>query len=237
MAWLEQEVLHIDPLAITVGSCIVFFAGLTLLYSWAYMPKTRGRLRYDVYLLLTLGTALGAVLASNLIVLLVCWGLTGVFLYLLIGYGTNERTPFTAKKAFIIIGGSDVFLMLGVVLIGHLGGSFHIQHIRLNLDQPLEVFAFFCLLIAVLAKAGAMPLHTWLVDTAADAPTPVTAFLPVSVDKLLGVYLLARMALDLFAMTMAMNAVLLVIGGVTIVGAGMMMLIQQDFKQIGRAHV
>ncbi len=232
MAWLEQEVLHIDPLAITVGSCIVFFAGLTLLYSWAYMPKTRGRLRYDVYLLLTLGTALGAVLASNLIVLLVCWGLTGVFLYLLIGYGTNERTPYTAKKAFIIIGGSDVFLMLGVVLIGHLGGSFHIQHIRLNLDQPLEVFAFFCLLIAVLAKAGAMPLHTWLVDTAADAPTPVTAFLPVSVDKLLGVYLLARMALDLFAMTMAMNAVLLVIGGVTIVGAGMMMLIQQDFKRL-----
>lgn len=232
MAWLEEQVFYLDPLAITVGSCITFFAGLTLLYSWASMPRATGRLRYNLYILLTLGAALGAVFASNLIVLLVSWGLTGLFLYLLIGYGTNERTPSTAKKAFIIIGGTDVFMLLGVVYIGHLSGSFDIQHIKLNLDQPLEVAAFFCLLAAVLAKVGAMPLHTWLVDTAADAPTPVTAFLPASVDKLLGIYLLARMALNLFVMTPAMYAVLLIIGGVTIVGAGMMMLIQQDFKRL-----
>jgi formate hydrogenlyase subunit 3/multisubunit Na+/H+ antiporter MnhD subunit len=231
MTWFEHEWFHIDPLSISVGLCITVFTILTLLYSWAYMPKPRG-IRYDLYIVLTFGTALGAVFANNLIVLLVCWGLTGVFLYLLIGYGTKERTPSTAKKTFIVIGGTDAFMMLGVALMGNLSGSFDIQHIRLNLDQPQAVLAFLCLLVGILAKVGAIPLHTWLLDTAENAPTPVTAFLPASVDKLLGIYLLARMALDLFVMTSAMYTVLLIIGTVTLIGAGLMMLVQQDFKRL-----
>lgn len=232
MTWLESQFFHIDPLAISVGVCIVFFSLLTLLYSLGYMPKSKGRISYHVYILLTLMAALGAVLTNNLIVLLVFWGLTGLFLYLLIGYGEKERTPSTAKKAFIIIGGTDAFMMLGVVLIGHLSGTFDIQHISLSLNQPLAVLAFLCLLVGILAKVGAIPLHTWLVDTAEDAPTPVTAFLPASVDKLLGIYLLARMALNLFVMTPAMYAVLLIIGAVTIAAAGLLMLVQQDFKRV-----
>jgi formate hydrogenlyase subunit 3/multisubunit Na+/H+ antiporter MnhD subunit len=177
-------------------------------------------------------TSLGAVLANHLIVLLVCWGLTGVFLYLLIGYGDKARTPATAKKAFIIVGGSDAFMILGVALIGRLSGSLDIPQIQISLDQPLAVYAFLSLLIGSLAKAGAMPLHTWIPDTAEDAPTPVTAFLPASVDKLLGIYLLARMTLDLFVMNAAMYTLLMVFGAVTIIGAGLMMLIQSDFKRV-----
>lgn len=110
--------------------------------------------------------------------------------------------------------------------------SFDIQNIQLNLDSPPAVYAFLCLLVGILAKAGAIPLHTWLVDTAEDAPTPVTAFLPASVDKLLAIYLLARMVLNLFVMTPVVNLVLLVLGAVTLAGAGMMMLVQQDFKRL-----
>lgn len=230
--WLEGELFHNDPLATSVGLCIILFAGLTLVYSWGYMPVAAGRMRYFVYILLAFVAALGTVLANNLIVLLVCWGLTGVFLYLLIGYGRKERTSTTAKKAMVIIGGTDAFMLLGVVLIGKLSGSLNILQIRLNLNEPLAVYAFLCLLVAALAKVGAIPLHSWILDTAEDAPTPVTAFLPASVDKLLGIYLLARMVLDLFEMTPVMYTVLLVIGAVTIVGAGMMMLIQKDFKRL-----
>jgi len=232
MMGLEPGLLSIDPLAVSVGVCITFFTVLTLLYSWSYVPRGKGRILYDVYILLTLASALGAVFTNNLIVFLVCWGVTGVLLYVLIGYGTKARTSSTAKKAFIIIGGTDAFMMLGIVLIGQLSGTFSIQKIHLSLQEPQAAFAFGCLLLGILAKVGAMPLHSWLVDTAEDAPTPVTAFLPASVDKLLGIYLLTRMVLDLFIMTSAMFTVLLIIGAVTIVGAGMMMLIQRDFKRL-----
>jgi formate hydrogenlyase subunit 3/multisubunit Na+/H+ antiporter MnhD subunit len=229
--WLEGALFQVDPLALTVGLCIAFFGALTLLYSTGYDLNQAGP-RYYITILLTLASALVVVFTNHLIVFLVFWGLSGALLYLLIGYGTKERTPSTAKKTFIIIGGTDAFMMLGVALVFQLSGSFHIHTINLSLDQPQAVYAFLCLLVGALAKAGAVPLHTWIPDTAEDAPTPVTAFLPASVDKFLGVYLLARMSLDLFVMTPVMYTVLLVIGAVTILGAGMMMLIQQDFKRL-----
>ena len=105
-------------------------------------------------------------------------------------------------------------------------------HIHLSLAEPAALLAFLCLLAGVLAKAGVLPFHTWVPDTAEDAPTPVTAFLPAAVDKLLGIYLLARMVLDLFVMTPGVNAVLLALGAVTIAVAGVMMLMQQDFKRL-----
>lgn len=229
---IEGDLLHIDPLSIVVCSCIGFFAILTLLYSWGFKSVGKGRTRYNAYLLLSMATALGAVLANHLVLLLVCWGLSGPFLYLLILFGNKPRTASTAKQAFITIGGSDAVMLFGVVLIGRLSGSFDMQHIRLDLGQPLVVYAFICLLIAVLARVGAIPFHNWLVDTAEDAPTPVTAFLPASTDKLLGIYLLTRMALDLFVMTWAISMMLLVFGAITIIGAGMTMLMQRDLKRL-----
>ena len=232
MTWLRPEYFHIDALASTVGSCIIFFTVITLIYSWGFMPKNRSRILFNLYILLALASALMTVLVNNLILLLVFWGLTGVFLFLLIGYGTKARTPSTAKKAFIVIGGTDAFMILGVALVAQLGGSYDMNEIKLHFDQPHATLAFFCLLVGVLAKVGAIPLHSWLVDTAEDAPTPVTAFLPASVDKLLGIYLLARMGLNLFVMTPLIYTVLMIIGSVTIVVAGMMMLVQQDFKRL-----
>lgn len=223
---------HLDALALVVGGCILVFAVLTLLYSSGYMAKAAGRVRYNAYIVLSAVTALGVVLTNHLLVLLVCWGLSGLLLYLLIGYGTKARTAATAQHTLIVIGGSDAFLLLGIVLIGTLSNTFDMQNIRLSPEQPQAVYAFLCLVIGVVAKAGAMPLHTWLVHTAEDAPTPVTAFLPASVDKLLAIYLLARMVLDLFAMTPVMHTVLVIIGAITLVGAGMLMLVQQDVKRL-----
>ena len=232
MTWPGPEYFHIDALASSVGICIIFFTVITFIYSWGFSPKNGSKVLFNFYILLTLVSALMTVLVNHLILLLVFWGLTGVFLFLLIGYGTKERTSSTAKKAFIVIGGTDAFMILGVALIGQLSGSFEMNQIKLHFDQPQATLAFFCLLVGVLAKVGAIPLHSWLVDTAEDAPTQVTAFLPASVDKLLGIYLLARMGLNLFVMTPLIYTVLLVIGSVTIVVAGMMMLVQQDFKRL-----
>jgi formate hydrogenlyase subunit 3/multisubunit Na+/H+ antiporter MnhD subunit len=61
---------------------------------------------------------------------------------------------------------------------------------------------------------------------------PATALLPASLDKLLGVYLLARVSLDMFQMSPAMNLVLLAVGSITIVAAAMMALMQRDMKRL-----
>ncbi len=220
-----------DHLACFVALFVGFFSLLTVIYSFGYMKGRPGQRRYYLYIVLTLLASLGAVFANNLIVFIVFWGFLGMLLYLLIGFGQKERTSATAKKAFIIIGGTDAFMILGLALVWSLSGSFDIDKTGIALDSRLAVVAYLCLASGAFAKAGVAPFHTWVPDTAEDAPTAVTAFLPASLDKLLGIYFLMRLSLDIFKMDAAMNTFLMAVGSVTIVTAGMMMLIQRDLKR------
>ncbi|MBU1862854.1 MAG: hypothetical protein KKH94_04215, partial [Candidatus Omnitrophica bacterium] len=230
------SLFNIDPLALFVGAFILFFSILIIPYSIGFMGRRKGLGVYYSYIFLTLVTSLGAVFASNLIVFIVCWGLLGLFLYLLIGFGQQENTTSTAKKAFIIIGGTDALMLLGIALLWKISGSFQMDKISIAFNSKTAIAAYVCLAIGAFAKAGAMPFHSWVPDTAEDAPTPVTAFLPASLDKLLGIYFLARISLDMFQMNYAMNTLLMVVGSVTIVAAVMMALIQHDFKRLLGYH-
>jgi NADH:ubiquinone oxidoreductase subunit 5 (subunit L)/multisubunit Na+/H+ antiporter MnhA subunit len=200
------------------------------------MRRREGLLRYYSYIILTCIASLGAVLSNNLILFMVFWGLLGLLLYLLIGFGQKDHTSYTAKKSFIIIGGTDAFMLMGLAFLWKLSGSMDIDKISIALNSKAASLAYLCLASGALAKAGAMPFHTWVPDTAEDAPTPVTAFLPASLDKLLGIYFLARLSLDMFVMNAAMNNVLMVVGSFTIVAAVMMALIQHDLKRLLGYH-
>jgi formate hydrogenlyase subunit 3/multisubunit Na+/H+ antiporter MnhD subunit len=127
-------------------------------------------------------------------------------------------------------------MILGIGIVWLLSGSFQMDNISVYLTGPLPTIAFISLAIASFAKAGAMPMHTWIPDCAEKAPIPVTAFLPASLDKLLGIYLLGRIAMDLFVMNRMMGQLLLVVGAVTIIAAVMMALVQHDLKKLLSYH-
>ncbi len=225
----------IDNLSKFIIPAVGLFGFLITLYSCKFMAG-KGRLNaYYAYVLWTIGASLGAVLANDLIVLLSFWGFLGFTLYMLIGMGGAEASA-AAKKTFIIIGASDALMILGVGIIWQVTGLFEMSRITLPLTSAVHITAFVSLAIAAFAKAGAMPVHTWIPDTAATAPIPVTAFLPASLDKLLGIYLLARIAMDMFVMSKAMGVFLLIVGSFTIIAAVMMAMIQHDFKKLLSYH-
>ncbi|HEA46848.1 MAG TPA: NADH-quinone oxidoreductase subunit L [bacterium] len=230
-----------DSLSSFVLLAIGLFGFLITLYSLKYMAGKNRLREYYTYLLWTIGASSGVVLANNLILLLVFWGFLGLTLYLLIGIGGQRALP-AAKKAFIIVGGSDALMLLGIILIWLKAGpetsifSLPMDGISIPLVGGVAIAAYLCLAIASFAKAGAMPFHTWIPDMAETAPLSVTAFLPASLDKLLGIYLLARISLNLFVMNQAMGLVLLIVGAVTIIAAVMMALVQHDLKRLLGYH-
>ena len=169
-----------DHLSIFIGIFVAFFSVITIIYSLGFMKNRKGMLRYYLYIVLTFLASLGAVFANNLIVFISFWGFLGLLLYLLIEFGQKEHTPFTGKKAFIIIGGTDAFMLMGIAVLRYLGGSFDIDKLNIALNSNVAIVAYVCLAAGAFAKAGAMPFHTWVPDAAEDAPTPVTAFLPAS---------------------------------------------------------
>ncbi len=231
-----RDYFRFDSLSIFIGIFVWFFSVLVTVYSMGYMRSEKRIPQYYFCILLTLLASLGAVFANNLIVFMIFWGFLGLVLYLLIGFGKNENTPASAKKAFILIGASDALMLLGISLIWKITGLFEMDLISIPLTSKSAVVAYFCLAAGAFAKAGSFPFHTWVPDTAEDAPAPVAAYLPASLDKLLGIYFLARISLEMFQLGFGMNTFLMFMGSLTIIAAVMMALIQHDFKRLLGYH-
>ena len=83
-----------------------------------------------------------------------------------------------------------------------------------------------------------MPFHSWIPDAAIDAPLPFMAILPASIEKLLGIYFLARISLDLFTLRPGswVSTTLMVVGRVTIILAVLMALVQKNYKRLLSYH-
>ena len=230
--------LKIDTLSAFVSIAIGVFTVLILCYSLRPMARRPGLAQYYSCIVVTGVASILTVLSNNLILLLASWGLLGLTLYLLINMG-DENSSKAARKALIIVGGADALMLLGIGVLYGLSGTFQMDRISVDMNSGhywLAGISYLCVAIACFAKSGAMPFHTWIPGCAESAPIEVTAFLPASLDKLIGIYLLTRLSLNIFIMSPLMNSLLLVIGAFTIIAGVMMALVQHDMKKLLGYH-
>ena len=238
LGWLaEKTVLQVDALNGFMLAAACLFGLLIVIYSLSSVKgKELANGRFYGHILLALGAAAGALLANNFVVLAIFWGFMGLPFYLLINMGKGEADA-AGKKMFIITGASDSLLLLGIALL-FVGKKAVGLHLGADTSEGMMAAAFLCFSAAAFAKAGGMPLHSWIPDVAETAPVPVVAFLPASVDKLLGIYLLARISLHSFAITPGgwLSSLLMILGAITIVAAVSMALIQHNLRRLLGFH-
>ena len=227
--------LYVDGLSRFIVLAIGLFGFLVTLYSMRFMSSYKDVSLYYTYIIWTIGASILAAISNNIILLLVSWGFLGFTLYGLINI-SGPKAASVSKKTFIIIGGSDSLMILGFGLIWLITKSLNLSDMKIDINTPLAFWAFLLIAIGAFAKAGAMPFHTWIPETAQEAPISVTAFLPASLDKLLGIYLLARLALNVFILNSFTYAILMIVGSITIIAAVMMALVQHDFKKLLGYH-
>jgi formate hydrogenlyase subunit 3/multisubunit Na+/H+ antiporter MnhD subunit len=177
-------------------------------------------------------------LADNLLFLLVGWEVATLMLFLLFTMGNGE-SRYAAGKSFVMIGASDAALLLGIVLVWRYTGTLQISEIidknatlGVIIGKPYAYVMFLLLLVGALTKAGAMPFHSWVPYASNSVPTPLMAFLPGALDKLMGIYLLARISLYMFQIGPRMRFLMMAIGGVTILLAVIMALTQKDVRKL-----
>ncbi|MBT3755898.1 MAG: NADH dehydrogenase [Candidatus Cloacimonetes bacterium] len=226
---------NVDTLSKLIVLFIGIFGFLFALYSLSYITKKMDIKGYYSYYLITLGSSFGAIFADNLIIFIFFWGILGLTLYKLIK-GYDDESTSAAKKTFILIGASDSILILGIGILWQLTGSFNMSEINIATTGSLGIIAFLSLLVGSFTKAGAMPFHSWVPDYVKKAPASSSAFLPASLDKLLGIYFFVRICRDIFQLTDWATLMLLIIGAVTIIGAVMMALVQHNYKKLLGYH-
>jgi formate hydrogenlyase subunit 3/multisubunit Na+/H+ antiporter MnhD subunit len=226
---------NIDPLSKTIVLFIGFFAFLFSLYSLSYVTREKKIRNYYSYYLVTLGCAVGAVLSNHFLLFITFWGVLGLTLYKLIK-GYDEGASAAAKKTFILIGASDSVMIFGIGILWVLTRTMKMSDITVGTSDWPGTIAFIALLIGSLTKAGAFPLHTWVPDYVEKAPASSSAFLPASLDKLLGIYLLARICTSFFTLNPWLRLALLIIGGITTITAVLMALVQHNYKKLLGYH-
>jgi formate hydrogenlyase subunit 3/multisubunit Na+/H+ antiporter MnhD subunit len=212
------------------------FVFLITLYSTVKMAGNPRIREYYGYLFLTAAMAAGAVLANNFVPLVFFWEGLLITLYALITIG-GKNSHRTAVKSFIIGGFCDFCMILGIAILWSQTGTLRMSDISV-VPQGLTALSFYLMMIGAIGKAGSMPFHTWIPDAAVDAPVSVMAFIPASLEKLLGIYLLARICLDFFKLEVnsQFSLVLMTLGALTIVLAVFMALIQKDLKKLLSYH-
>ncbi len=224
----------LDGLSRLIILFISLLSLLVVIFSTRY--KTAAAMRnYYAWFLITLGFSFGAVLANNLLLFLVCWGILGISLYRLIP-GKDEKSSAAAKKTLVLIGASDGIMILGIAILWRVTGTLNMDEINLPTSDLVRSIACICLLIGSFTKAGAFPFHTWVPDYSETAPATSSAYLPASLDKLLGIYFLARITTQLFVIGDGIRFILLTIGVITIITAVMMALVQHNYKRLLGFH-
>jgi NADH-quinone oxidoreductase subunit L len=241
--WLPSDGISIATIGILADRdstlmliLVALVAFLVQLYSLEYLheepPAALGR--YYTYHSLFAFSMMGVVLAPNLVQLFICWELVGLCSFLLIGFWYQKpEAARAAVKAFWTTKAGDVGLLIGIILLWRVTGTFDLGELRTLVTSgaiPIEGLSLitFCIYLGAVGKSAQFPLHTWLPD-AMEGPTPVSALIHAATMVTAGVYLLHR---TVFLFPPDVLMVVAWIGAFTALLAAVLACVQDDIKRV-----
>ena len=201
IAWLPSLgvnlVVRLDGFAWMFAMLVSAMGLLVIVYARYYLSADDPAARFYSLLLGFMGAMLGVVVSGNLVQLVVFWELTSVFSFLLIGYWTHRKDARRgARMAFTVTATGGLALLAGVLLLGHIVGSYELDAVLAAGDvvraHALYPLTLALVLLGALTKSAQFPFHFWLPHAMA-APTPVSAYLHSATMVKAGVFLLARL--------------------------------------------
>ena len=227
----------VDPLSVFMMLVVSGVGFLILSYAVGYMDHDAQERRYHAYKALFVFSMLLLVEGGNLLLLLAGWGMVGLSSYLLINFWHHRTSAVEAgKKAFIMNAVGDATFALALFVLIHEVGVLDFGTVFARAPEALGEGSTLAALVALgllggaVAKSAQVPLHTWLPD-AMEGPTPVSALIHAATMVTAGVYLIAR-ANPLFELAPGVHDLAAILGGVTIVLAGLIALVQTDIKRV-----
>lgn len=226
---------YIDGLSAQFLILITGIGAMVFVYASGYMAHEQQAGRFYRLLILFMAAMIGVVSADHMLVLFLCWELTSLISFFLVGFKhTDEQARASARMALFITLGGGLALLAGLILLAQITGTWSLQGViaagpAIYDDHRLPA-ALTLLFIGCFSKSAQFPFHFWL-PNAMTAPTPASAYLHSATMVKLGVYLLARLdpAFDELALW---ENTLITIGTITAVWAAVLALRERDLKRI-----
>ncbi len=192
-----------------------------------------------LYLLFVVGL-LGVTATGDLFNLYVLIEITSLTSYAQIGLGDRDRGPLASLNyVFIgVIGAS--FYLLGVGYLYIKTGSLNMVDVATIIttmhDSSTVLVAFILCMIGVWIKMALFPLHVWLPNAYAYAPTAVARVVAPLMTKVM-VYVMVRLMLTVFGLdyifnSLDLSAAVVWLATIAVLAGGFMALAQKDIKKM-----
>ncbi|MEE8393210.1 MAG: monovalent cation/H+ antiporter subunit D family protein [Rhodospirillales bacterium] len=180
-----------------IGSVVILFARTSVA---AEVSSDRVYLFYTMYLLCLTGL-LGIAITGDVFNLFVFLEISSLSSYVLISLG-RDRRALTAAYRYLIMGTiGATFYVIGVGMMYMMTGTLNIADLSTLIpavaDSRTIMAALAFLTVGICLKLALFPLHLWLPNAYAYAPSVVSAFLAATATKV-AVYMLIRIMFTVF---------------------------------------
>jgi multicomponent Na+:H+ antiporter subunit D len=228
--------MRLDGLATLLLMTVSIIGFGVSLYSVNYMRRfSAGSHFYSLFLLMVTGMN-GVILAGDLFNLYVFLEVAAIASYALVAFGCAHE-ELEASFKYIVLGSlSSVLILTGVALVYGITGTLNLTHIATRIaesgmEAPM-LLAFGLFICGFAFKSALVPFHAWLPDAHPSAPAPVSAMLSGVLVKAIGIYVLARLAFNVFGVGETELSLLRWLGLLSMVAGGLLAVGQKDIKRL-----
>ncbi len=241
--------LRIDALS---GVMLIVIGAVGVIATWSGLgyiddeleaghTDATGARRYGVLVPLFIAAMVLAVLANNLGLLWAAVEATTIVTAFLVGHRRTRQSLEATWKYVVICSVGIALAYLGTVLVNYAGKQSGIETLDWtelvvhadDLDPGVMRLAFALLVLGFGAKAGMLPLHSWLPDAHSQAPAPVSALMS-GVLLPVAIYALARyrvIAVESVGQEFVRGLLITVALASLVLAAGLLVA-QRDYKRL-----
>jgi multicomponent Na+:H+ antiporter subunit D len=203
------------------------------------IPRDLHYLFWSAYLL-CLGGLLGVTITGDAFNVFVFLEISSLSTYVLIALGRDRRALYASYQYLIMGTIGATFIVIGIGLLYLMTGTLNLADLAArigdaSLARPkLAALAF--LTVGISLKLALFPLHLWLPNAYAYAPSVATAFLAATATKV-ALYLLLRFGYGVFGHSqvfsrLPLGEVLLVLSIAAMFVASIVAIFQSDIKRL-----
>ncbi|HSR71015.1 MAG TPA: monovalent cation/H+ antiporter subunit D family protein [Kiloniellales bacterium] len=219
-----------------VGAVVLPYARTSVAHE---LPESQHAAFYTA-LLLCLAGLLGVTITGDAFNLFVFLEISSLSSYVLIALGRDPRA-LTAAFQYLILGTlGATFIVIGVGMLYMATGTLNMMDLAERIppvsDSRTVLVAFAFLAVGASLKLALFPLHLWLPNAYAYAPSAVTAFLAATATKV-SVYILLRFFFTVFGAgysfdLLTLNHLLMPLAVVAILVCSTVAIYQNDVKRL-----
>ena len=228
-------ILEVDGLNILMALTSSLIAFVGAIYSFAFIEEGKGINRYYSLFLLLVAGMFGLEFTGDAFNMFVFLEVTSIAACGLVGFNIDRgRSQEAAFKTLALYTVGALFFLFAVGILYGEYNALNLGYLASQLSYGfLDKVALTLFLISLAMKAGAVPMHMWVPDAYAEAPSSISLVL-VS-NTLVSLYALYRIVFNLYGMTLdqfTIGWIIITLGVISIVVGVVMAFLQKKLKRL-----